>query len=85
MNYQSGLRDNYFRGSAGYTGRCIASRMAKWPMPCWEAPTIEDMADDKISTLRDIFERLFNKKHPVRKNLFFRNSLKSIRIIEGQA
>jgi len=43
------------------------------------------MADDKISTLRDIFERLFNKKHPVRKNLFFRNSLKSIRIIEGQA
>ena len=47
-------------------------------------PSIEDMADDKISALRDIFERLFDKKHPVRKNLFFLDSLEIIRIIEGK-
>ncbi len=47
-------------------------------------PSIEDMADDKMPALRDIFERLFDKEHPVRKNLFFLDSLEIIRIIEGK-
>ena len=49
-----------------------------------ELPSIEDITDDKMPTLRGIFERLFDKKHPVRKNLFFLDSLETVRIIEGK-
>ena len=47
-------------------------------------PPIEEITGDKMSALRGIFERLFDKKHPVRKNLFFLDSLEAIRIIEGK-
>ncbi len=47
-------------------------------------PSIEDIADDEMPALRGIFERLFDKKHPVRRNLFFLDSLEIIRIIEGK-
>ena len=47
-------------------------------------PLIEEITGDKMSALRGIFERLFDKKHPVRKNLFFLDSLEAIRIIEGK-
>ena len=46
---------------------------------------IEEITGDKMSVLRAIFERLFDKKHPVRKNLFFLDSLEIIRTIEGKA
>ena len=46
---------------------------------------IEEISGDKISALRDIFEHLFDRKHSVRKNLFFLDSLETIRIIEGKA
>ena len=48
-------------------------------------PSIEEIPGDKMSVLRAIFERLFDKKHPVRKNLFFLDSLEIIRTIEGKA
>ncbi len=47
-------------------------------------PSIEDVTDSKMSSIRGIFERLFDKNHPVRKNLFFLDSLETIRIIEGK-
>ncbi len=47
-------------------------------------PPVEEITGDKMSALRGIFERLFDKKHPVRKNLFFLGSLEAIRIIEGK-
>ena len=48
-------------------------------------PQIEEMRDDKMSALREIFERLYERTHPVRRNLFFLDSVKPIRIIEDKA
>ena len=47
-------------------------------------PEIEEIQGDKMSALREIFERLYERTHPVRSNLFFLDSVKSIRIIEGK-
>jgi len=47
-------------------------------------PRLEEIKGDKLSALRGMFERLFDKKHPARKNLFFLDSLETIRIIEGK-
>ena len=49
-----------------------------------QLPQSEEIQGDKMSTFRDIFERLYERTHPVRKNLFFLDSLKPIRIIEGK-
>ena len=46
---------------------------------------IKEISGDKMSVLRSTFEHLFDRKHPVRKNLFFLDSLETIRIIEGKA
>ena len=45
-------------------------------------PQLEEIQGDKMSAFRDIFEHLYEKTHPIRKNLFFLDSLKPIRIIE---
>ena len=50
-------------------------------------PLLEDIEEsngDKMPAFRDIFDRLSNKHHPVERNLFFLDSLESIRIIEGR-
>ena len=47
-------------------------------------PHLEEIQGDKMAALREIFERLYERTHPVRKNLFFLDSVKSIRIIEGK-
>ena len=47
-------------------------------------PRLEEIQDDKMSACRDIFERLYEKTHPVAVNLFFLDSVKSVRIIEGK-
>ena len=49
-----------------------------------QLPQPEEIQGDKMSAFRDIFEHLYEKTHPIRKNLFFLDSLKSIRIIEGK-
>ena len=46
---------------------------------------VEGRNRDKMSAFRDIFERLYDKNHPVAKNLFFLDSVKPIRIIESKA
>ena len=48
-------------------------------------PQIEEIRGDEMPALREIFERLYEKTHPVRSNLFFLDSVKPIRIIEGKA
>ena len=48
-------------------------------------PEIEEIQGDKMSALREIFERLYERTHPVRSNLFFLDSIKPIRIIEGKS
>ena len=47
-------------------------------------PQLEDIQGDKIGAFRELFEHLFHKDHPVRKNHFFLDSLESIRIIESK-
>ena len=54
------------------------------PLQDEQLPSIEEITGDKMSALRAIFEQLFDRKHPVRKNLFFLDSLEIIRIIEGK-
>ena len=48
-------------------------------------PHLEEIQGDKMAALREIFERLYERTHPVRRNLFFLDSVKPIRIIEGKA
>ena len=48
-------------------------------------PQLEEIRGDTMSALREIFERLYERTHPIRRNLFFLDSVKSIRIIEGKA
>ena len=48
-------------------------------------PKLEEIpGDDKVPAFREIFEQLFDKHHPVRKNHFFLDSLRPIRIIESK-
>ena len=47
-------------------------------------PPLEDIHTDKMVFLRELFEYLFDRNHPVRRNHFFLDSVKSIRIIEGK-
>ena len=48
-------------------------------------PQLEEIRGDTMSALREIFERLYERTHPIRRTLFFLDSVKSIRIIEGKA
>ena len=48
-------------------------------------PQLEEIRGDKMAALREIFERLYERTHPIRRNLFFMDSVKPIRIIEGKA
>ena len=48
-------------------------------------PALEDIEGDKLAALQGIFERLYAKDHPVRENLYFLDSLETVRIIEGKA
>ncbi len=50
-----------------------------------QLPPLEEIQGDKMSACRDIFERLYEKTHPVAVNLFFLDSVKPIRIIESKA
>ena len=47
-------------------------------------PPIEGIQDDKMPVFRDIFELLYERTHPIRRNLFFLDSVKSVRVIEGK-
>ncbi|MYG07886.1 tetratricopeptide repeat protein [Candidatus Poribacteria bacterium] len=49
-----------------------------------QLPLIEDIEGYKMSVFRDIFELLYEKTHPIRRNLFFLDSVKPVRIIEGK-
>lgn len=55
------------------------------PLTAEGLPALTDLAADKLATLRGIFERLFDRNHSIRQNIFFLDTLASIRIIEGKA
>ncbi|MDE0426494.1 MAG: tetratricopeptide repeat protein [Candidatus Poribacteria bacterium] len=47
-------------------------------------PSIEEIQNDKMSAFRDIFEVLYDRMHPIRRNLFFLDSVKLVRVIQGK-
>ena len=47
-------------------------------------PSIEEIQDDKMSDFRDIFERLYDRMHLVRRHLYYLDVIKPIRIIQGK-
>ena len=46
---------------------------------------VDNISGDKLTKLRTIFQRLYDKNHPVRKNLYLLDSIEAIRVIEGKA
>ncbi len=55
------------------------------PLAAERLPALADIRGDKLSDLRQIFERLFHKDHIIRQNIFFLDTIESVRIIEGKA
>ena len=49
-----------------------------------QLPEVDEIQGDKMSVFRSLYERLHDREHPVRINLFFQDSLRPIRIIEGK-
>ena len=49
-----------------------------------QLPEVHKIRGDKMPVFRSLFEHLIHRKHPVRVNLFFQDSLRPIRIIEGK-
>ena len=47
-------------------------------------PLIEDIQGDKMSAFRAIFELLYDRMHLVRRNLYYLDSVKPVRIIQGK-
>ena len=54
------------------------------PMLDEQLPAIEDIEDDKVTALRNVFELLYERTHLVRRNLYYLDSVKAVRIIEGK-
>jgi len=46
---------------------------------------LEQIKGDKVKTVRDIFENLYKPEHPVRKCLYFLDSVDAVRVIEEHA
>ena len=75
MVYESYLPDELHKGRKHFFQPLLDEQL----------PPLEEIQGDKMSACRDIFERLYEKTHPVAVNLFFLDSVKPIRIIESKA
>ena len=73
--YESYLREDLQHGDKQFFKPLLDERL----------PQLEEMRGDKMSVLQEIFERLYERTHPIRRNLFFLDSVKPIRVIEGKA
>ena len=73
--YESYLREELHQGDKQFFKPLLDERL----------PQIEEIRGDKMAALQEIFERLYERTHPIRRNLFFLDSVKPIRIIEGKA
>lgn len=49
-----------------------------------QLPEVDEIRGDKMDAFRALYEQLYHRKHPVRVNLFFQDSLGPIRIIEDK-
>ena len=73
--YESYLREALHQGKKQFFKPLLEERL----------PQLEEIRGDKMVSLREIFERLYERTHPIRRNLFFLDSVEPIRIIEGKA
>ncbi|MDY6803121.1 MAG: TaqI-like C-terminal specificity domain-containing protein [Cyanobacteriota bacterium] len=48
-----------------------------------DLPEIDSIKDNKLEALREIFQKLFNQKHPIRENLSSLDSVPVVRTIRG--
>ena len=73
--YESYLREALHQGEKQFFKPLFDERL----------PQLEEIRGDKMAALLEIFERLYERTHPIRRNLFFLDSVKPIRIIEDKA
>ena len=74
MVYEAYLSDELHKGDKHFFQPLLDEQL----------PQLEEIQGDKMSACRDIFERLYEKTHPVAVDLFFMSSVKPIRIIESR-
>ena len=74
MVYEAYLPDSLHKGNKHFFQPLLDEQL----------PQLEEIQGDKMSAFRDIFERLYEKTHPVAVDLFFMSSVKPIRIIESR-
>ena len=74
MVYESYLPDELHKGRKHFFQPLLDEQL----------PQLEEIHGDKMSAFRDIFEHLYERKHPVAVNLFFLDSVKPVRIIQGK-
>ena len=74
MVYEAYLPDKLHKGSKHFFQPLLEEQL----------PQLEEIQGDKMSACREIFERLYEKTHPVAVDLFFMSSVKPIRIIESR-
>lgn len=74
MVYEAYLPDELHKGSKYFFQPLLDEQL----------PRLEEIPGDKISALRDLFECLYEKTRPAAVNLFFLDSVKRVRIIEGK-
>ena len=74
LAYESYLREELHQGEKQFFKPLLDERL----------PQLEEIRGDKMAALREIFECLYERTHPMRRNLFFLNSVKPIRIIEDR-
>lgn len=55
------------------------------PLAAENLPAIREIKGNKLDELRRIFERLFDRESIIRQNIFFLDTIESVRIIEGKA
>ena len=49
-----------------------------------QLPSCEEIQGDKMTVLRNVFELLYERTHLVRRDLYYLDSVKAVRIIEGK-
>lgn len=54
------------------------------PLFAEKLPAINEIKADKLTEIRRIFDRLFHRDHIIRQNIFFLDTIESVRIIEGK-
>ena len=74
LAYESYLSEELHQGEKQFFKPLLEERL----------PQLEEIRGDKMVALQEIFERLYERTHPIRRNLFFLNSVKPIRIIEDR-